>query len=335
MSAQLRPMTLGEILDRTFLIYRTRFGVFIAIATMQGLLWTMMSLGSRVWFLKHPLLGPKFALSMSLPFLLWSVLLSMVSGVINLFFRPAFLQTTNLWLRSSAPSIGESLKATTAYFKRAIALNFFEIAVVHLVPGSFFILGAMAILRSFGARSGYNPAGFYTSFAVFCLLAIAVCAFFVLGISLSLTFPSLLFENLSWFDAVKRSLNLVRGSRWRIFCAYSGLAVAARAGTWTAQWVAFFLFQALPISRGTLLHLPFYQYGYAFSSAVVVILIGPIYPIALTLIYYDQRIRREGFDIEWSMRAAGLTVPPTPSSGEAIPASAVTASGSPVEESPI
>ena len=35
-------------------------------------------------------------------------------------------------------------------------------------------------------------------------------------------------------------------------------------------------------------------------------MIGPIYSIGLTLFYYDQRIRKEGYDIEWMMQAAGL-----------------------------
>jgi hypothetical protein len=29
--------------------------------------------------------------------------------------------------------------------------------------------------------------------------------------------------------------------------------------------------------------------------------------IALTPLYYDQRIRKEGFDIEWMMQSAGMT----------------------------
>jgi hypothetical protein len=37
--------------------------------------------------------------------------------------------------------------------------------------------------------------------------------------------------------------------------------------------------------------------------------IGPMYATGLTLFYYDQRIRKEGFDIEWMMQAAGMTVP--------------------------
>ncbi len=35
--------------------------------------------------------------------------------------------------------------------------------------------------------------------------------------------------------------------------------------------------------------------------------IAPVFPIALILIY-DQRIRRKGFDIEWMINAAGMTV---------------------------
>ncbi len=37
--------------------------------------------------------------------------------------------------------------------------------------------------------------------------------------------------------------------------------------------------------------------------------IGPIYSTGLTLFYYDQRIRKEGYDIERMMQAAGLTLP--------------------------
>jgi len=37
--------------------------------------------------------------------------------------------------------------------------------------------------------------------------------------------------------------------------------------------------------------------------------LGPIYATGITLFYYDQRVRKEGFDIEWMMEAAGLTPP--------------------------
>jgi hypothetical protein len=41
----------------------------------------------------------------------------------------------------------------------------------------------------------------------------------------------------------------------------------------------------------------------------------PLRPM-ITLFYYDQRIRHEGYDIEWMMNAAGLNPPATASAGE-------------------
>lgn len=40
-------------------------------------------------------------------------------------------------------------------------------------------------------------------------------------------------------------------------------------------------------------------------------MVSAVLPIAFTLFYYDQRIRREGFDIEMMMKSAGLNSPAT------------------------
>src|ERR1700761_5961174 len=37
--------------------------------------------------------------------------------------------------------------------------------------------------------------------------------------------------------------------------------------------------------------------------------VGPIYATGFTLFYYDQRVRKEGYDIERMMHAAGLQAP--------------------------
>jgi hypothetical protein len=41
----------------------------------------------------------------------------------------------------------------------------------------------------------------------------------------------------------------------------------------------------------------------------------PIQP-AVTPFYYDQRIRKEGFDIEWMKQSAGMTEGSTPAAAE-------------------
>jgi hypothetical protein len=40
------------------------------------------------------------------------------------------------------------------------------------------------------------------------------------------------------------------------------------------------------------------------------VVVTPFSVIALVIFYYDQRVRTEGYDIEWMMRQAGLGQPP-------------------------
>ena len=57
-------------------------------------------------------------------------------------------------------------------------------------------------------------------------------------------------------------------------------------------------------------------WGSALSQVLVFFantFLGPIGATGITLFYYDQRVRKEGFDIEWMMQSAGLMPPePTP-----------------------
>jgi hypothetical protein len=53
----------------------------------------------------------------------------------------------------------------------------------------------------------------------------------------------------------------------------------------------------------------FATYGAFFA---VKALTKPIYGIARIVFYFDQRIRKEGFDIEWMMQQAGMMSPPHP-----------------------
>jgi len=58
------------------------------------------------------------------------------------------------------------------------------------------------------------------------------------------------------------------------------------------------------------------------GDVVASTLIGPIFPIALTLFYYDQRIRQEGYDIERMMDAAGMNAPEASLAGDSTVVSA-------------
>jgi hypothetical protein len=128
----------------------------------------------------------------------------------------------------------------------------------------------------------------------------------------SLAVPACVVEDLPTGKAIKRSIELSKGSWGRIFVL--GLLVGM------IRLLLGMLF-GFPIIILAVKHpgqpmamhwLVLEQLGIFLSNA----LIGPIYAIGLTLFYYDQRIRKEGFDIEWMMQAAGLAPAATPGLAE-------------------
>ncbi len=42
------------------------------------------------------------------------------------------------------------------------------------------------------------------------------------------------------------------------------------------------------------------------------VLVGPLVTIALALVYYDERVRKEAFDLQLMMQALDRNAPPAP-----------------------
>jgi len=129
------------------------------------------------------------------------------------------------------------------------------------------------------------------------------------------------------WDSLKRAWELSKGTRGRILVMFLLIIALSTAASLIAA-IPFLIIVAVNTSIGN---------GAAYSSTAFVmaeivrvagdfilqVLIAPIYAIALVLFYYDQRIRKEGFDIEWMMQQAGLTEP----ASNALPAGGASFSG--------
>src|SRR5215475_14367860 len=116
----------------------------------------------------------------------------------------------------------------------------------------------------------------------------------------SLAIPVTVLEGGGLNASVSRSKELTRGSRGRIFVIYLLVVVLAI--------MVAIIFQA-PLgvlavllgrgNQGSAIAL-IYAVG-AIGSFLSTSLVGPLVTIALTLIYYDQRVRKEGFDLQLMM----------------------------------
>ena len=118
--------------------------------------------------------------------------------------------------------------------------------------------------------------------------------------------PSALKENLRVFAAMERSWKLTKGSSGRIFLVY--------LLSWVLYVVAAFVFEYPFLIALAIFQMPWLETLAAFGSFISGVLVGPLFTIAITLVYFDQRVRKEGFDLDAMMGAIDRTTPGRPAS---------------------
>lgn len=325
MQTSLRPMTLGEILDRTAQLYRTHFVLFAGIAAVYaGVLMLLNLLQIGIGELLR-----RFHMTQQLP---W-VTLGFIVVILPLIFifagaavaannravawvnlgQPATIRGAYL---SILPRIGRYLWLMT------IAGFFIYVPFVLIFTGYFLFLFIYARPRGVFTHGGANanPQATVVLALVsigFLLLAVAAFAYaIVMALRYSLALPASVLEDLRARTAIRRSIELSRGSRGRIFIL--GLLISFIQLGLVAVTQVFFIVAAFK-RQG---QLPVWaQIAQQIVGFFTNTFIGPMYATGLTLFYYDQRVRKEGFDIEWMMEAAGMNAPAL--SAEAKPATDV------------
>jgi len=110
-------------------------------------------------------------------------------------------------------------------------------------------------------------------------------------------------EDLKARKAIRRSIQLAKDSWGRIFLLMLLVGVIKLGLVGLTQFfvvVLAFKHPGQPLGPGVL---AISQVIGFFTNSFL----GPIWAAGITLFYYDQRVRKEGYDIEWMMQAAGLT----------------------------
>ena len=316
METILRPLSLGEILDRTAQLYRNNFVLFAGISSVYAGFLLLMSLAQ----IGMTALLTSLQLTRQLPWVTMSYLIlifplaMIVAGAtmaannravawVNL-GQPATIRGAYM---SILPRLGRYLwLMTIATF--IVYLPFAVIFVIYLV----FVLayaGSKGLLTH--AAAGGDPQAAMVLAGVtivFCLLCVPALIYAILmALRYSLAVPASVVEDLKARKALRRSVELSKGSLGRIFLL--GLLIAIIQIGLALISEMFFVVAAFKAAQhhGVLpLWMQAAQQVIAFFTNSF---IGPMYATGLTLFYYDQRIRKEGFDIEWMMQAAGMTVP--------------------------
>ena len=268
MTTALRPLSTGELLDRTFSLYRSHFTLFVGI--------------------------------FALPYLV-----VLAYQCVGLVFQSGSAQLSNV-LMNAVWSLG-TLFLILVVSAASQAATVVAVSNLHLDrPAS--------VMDSFSAVKGHILGVVGLSVIVTLAAGIACLAFLIPGVLLflmwSLAVPAKVLEQKGVFDSMSRSMELTKGSRGRIFVIGLLIVVLAIAVSWLLQWPV--LIAAGFSLKGGIQHITIeWQLALLLVEFLSRSLVGALSTIALSLVYYDQRVRREAFDLQLMMSTIDATALPS------------------------
>jgi len=270
MTTALRPLSTGELLDRTFSLYRDHFGLFIGIFALPHLIVFLFQLGGVV-------------LQTSSGNELSRALIMMFSG-----FGVLILTV----IVSAASQAGTVVAVSNVYLDRPASIS----DSFSKVKGE--ILGVIGVSMLVGLG-----------------VAVGAIALIIPGIILltmwSLSVPVKILEGKGVTDSMTRSSDLTKGDRWRVFLVWLLFAILSVGFAMLLQWPV--EIAAGVTSRGALARTSAgWQTLSLASQFVSECLVGPLGTIAFCLIYYDERVRKEAFDLDLMMATLDTPAIPAP-----------------------
>jgi hypothetical protein len=267
MTTALRPLSTGELLDRTFVLYRSHFGLFVGIFALPHLaVLAFQFVGISV---RPP--GRQLSDVMALLGWVWvALLLSMIFSAVS--------------------------QAATVV----------AVSEVHLGRST-------SVLESFSRVKGQLIGVVLLSLLVSVAVFAACLALIVPGILLflmwSLAVPAKVLENRGILDSMSRSMDLTKGNRGRIFVIWIIFIVLSVGVSWLVQWPI--LLAAGVSSQGAMLRSSAqWQVLSQVASFISQCLVGPLATIAFSLVYYDERVRKEAFDLQLMMTTLDASADP-------------------------
>lgn len=279
----LRPLSLGELLDRTFTLYRRHFLLFVGISAIPYLLVLALQLvsvfvsaGERTPV--HPPVEQQFQLGSA------ATAGMAIGGLVLIGVVIAILVALLLSQGATVLAVSE------IYLGRITTIG----DSFRRVRGEFWTLLAVAILSGLAtavASIFLIIPGIY----VLCRLAVAI--------------PSAVLEDLGARDSLERSWGLTRENVGRILLIYLLSFILAIAASSLFEYPFTLLIVAARRDPAMVrMWTALMQMG-GFAAQV---LIAPIGTIAISLLYYDLRVRKEAFDLQMLMQQRGGSPPYNP-----------------------
>ena len=289
-TSTLQPMGVGDLLDTTFSLYRKHFLLFLGIIAVYFF-------GSLVTYSLEGFLQDS-DLKNLVPHLNMPFALVSMGGVI--------VAAAAIFLNGYITST-DALKQVLRRFWHLLGGYLLWTTIILVIP----IIVALLFLTSFLTRG--------TSLVSNLFIPLAFLPFSIyFAVRWGFVFEVLLLEKTNVKNAFKRSSELVRGTWWRVFgqlvlilllsvailyifeISLGSIFILAKAagGTDYKELIQWSVMEE-DLSSSNLI---FYAIMTC-ADLILKTLIFPIWVIGITLLYFDLRIRKEGFDIEMQVNS--------------------------------
>lgn len=290
----LRPLSLGELLDRAFALYRRNFALFAGILAVPSCLIVPMEsylLYARgLPFLKvhtgHGFPGMNFA------FILidWN-LYAFAQAATTYAVADTYLGRDNSIAGAYAQALRHSWEILGVCWN--VWLRMMGMFVVALIP--LFVVAAIVValfMREIGPRDPAGVAAAAVMLVGAVLAALLFCARYFVAL------PAALLEGAGTRGGIRRSVVLTKGRRWQALAAgFLGLVVTYAAAS-LFQGPFYVVMSVWKLQRAPSVWL---AVSFAALSSLGAMFAAPVAMIIPVLLYYDFRIRKEAFDLQRMM----------------------------------
>jgi hypothetical protein len=302
LATDLRPLSLGELLDRTFSLYRNRFWLFVGIMAVPQTIFLALSLLIEVFanpqkMVTPPAPGasPLAAMAMLGAVAAFAIPLAILAYAIYHVAMGATTEAVSQVYLGGSPTIGAAYQRVRGRVGALMAVTFsILLGVIVVWIGPVLLLFALVFALSGSGGGGSVAAAIGALFGVLLFFGGGALAVWVL-LRYSLAIPVLILEKIGVWASLRRSARLTSGHRGRIFLLWLLMVVITYAGVLLFQ-VPFLVAASLVYKSG---NSPLWFRALVnLTGGIGGILTGPLYLIGVSLFYYDIRVRKEALDIQ-------------------------------------
>lgn len=318
-----RPLSIGDLLDRAFRLYRARFLALVLLTAMLLIPYALVAgliTGQATADYMDALMrlmqqsqsgGPdtfQFPTQAFSGFIAGTLLVSILGMVVNGIVSLGLVHQAGEFIHGRTATISQSLRAALGRFWAFLGMSLVQFLVYGLLVGAAFVVIFLLMLVTVGGAAIATPdsgdmgslgiIGLVLGFGLIAILGVLLAFIPMIFIVARWTvaLPALLLERRGPLEALGRSWSLTQGNTWRAIGLIVLLAVLGFVISLPAAAVQQVLFLFFPPTDPSAL-------GWITAVNTVVNLIFqvlwlPFSVLATTLFYFDLRVRKESYHLE-------------------------------------